>query len=113
MVVAVLVVIKVMMWAAAIINMVVAVEVLLIEVLADVKISVVDAIVIVLKFALSVLYSVDVPSDVNVDLLTDGVMFSALSGICIELLVDVNANAFVVVMTDLDFPVSTPLEFSC
>ena len=51
---------------------------------------------IALKFALPVSYSVDVPSDVNIDLFMD-------------VLGDVNVNAFAVV-TALEFPVRTPLE---
>ena len=108
-------VVGMLVWDTEISNVVVVVEVLVIDVLADVEIIVVGAIVIVLKFALPVSYSVDVPSsDVAVDLFMDaltGVMLGVLTGIGIGVLTDVGANAFaVVMMTDLEFPVSTALE---
>ena len=94
--------------------MVVVAEVFAIDVLADVEIILVGVIVIVLKFALPVSYSVDVPSsDVSVDLFMDAlasVMLAVLTGIGIGMLADVSANAFAVAMTALEFPVSTPLE---
>ena len=84
------------------------------DVLADVEIIVVGIIVIVLKFALPVSYSVDMPSsDVSLDLFMDALadaMLASLTGIGIGMLVDVGANAFAVAMTALEFPVSTPLE---
>ena len=113
-IVGVVVVVKVLMWVEAIVNMVVVVEVLVIDVLTDVEIIVVGAIVIVLKFALPVSYSVDVSSsDVTVDLFMyalAGVMIAVLNGIGIGVLTDFIANTFAVVMTALEFPVSTPLE---
>ena len=55
-------------------------------------------------------------SDVAVDLFVDAlaaVMIAVLTGIGIEMLSNVAANAFAVVMTALEFPVSTPSkEFS-
>ena len=99
-------VVKTLVWAAAMFNMVAVVEALVIDVLAGVEIIVVDIIVNVLKFALPVPYSVDASSDVAVDLL----MLGVLPGIGIAVLADVNANAFTVAMTALEFPVSTPLE---
>ena len=107
-VVVVVVVIKVLVWAEAIGNMVVVVGVLGIGVLADVEIIMAGVAVIVLKFALPVSYSVDVPSDVAVDLFMDGladVMLCVLNGISIEVLADVSVNTFGVVMTTLAFPV--------
>ena len=106
----VLVVGKVMVWVAAINNMVVVVEVLGVTVLVDVEFIVLAVSAIVLKFALAVTYSADVSSDVAVDLFMDalaGVMLRVLTGISIEVLVlaDVSANAFGVVMTTLAFPV--------
>ena len=98
---AVIVVVRVLVWAAAVINMVVVVEVLLSDVLADLEIIVVGVIVIVFKFALSVSYSIEVPSGVVVGLLTDalaGAILGDLSGIDVA---DVSA---------LEFPVPTPLE---
>ena len=113
-IVVVVLVVKVLVSVEAIINMVVVVEVMVIGVLADVEIFVVGVIVSVLKFAFSVSYSVDVPSsDVAVDLFMDAltdVMLAVLTGIDIDELADVGANAFAVVITALEFPVSTPLE---
>ena len=106
--------VKVLVWAVAIMDMVVVVEVLVIDVLADVEIIVVGAIVIVLKFALLVSYCVDVPSsEVDVDLFIDalaGAILGVLPGFGIEALADVNAIAFAVVMTALEFPMPTTLE---
>ena len=105
------VVVKVLVWDAAVINMVVVVEVF--DVLVTAEIIVVGVIVIVLKFALPDLSSVDVPSDVTVDLFMDavaGARLAVLPEIGIEVLSDVSANAFAVVMTALEFPVPTPLE---
>ena len=110
-IVVMVIVVKVMVCAAAIFN---KVDVLVIDVLADVEIIVVGAIVIVLKFALPVSYSVDVPSsDVAVELFMDalaGVMLAVLAGMGIGMLTGVSANAFTVAMTALEFPVSMPLE---
>ena len=97
----VFIVVKVMVWDAAIIDMAVVVEVLVIDVLDDAEFIVV---VIVLKFTLSSSQSLDVSSDVA------DVMLDVLSVLGVEVLTNVNANAFAVVMTALGFPVSTPLE---
>ena len=107
--VVVVVVVKVLVWVEAIVNMAAVVEVIVIDVLVDV-----GDIVMVLKFAFPVSYSVDVSSsgvavDLFMDELTD-VTIAALAGIGIDVLADVSANAFTVVMTALEFPVSTPLE---
>ena len=86
------------------------------DVLVTAEIIVVGVNVNVLKSALEVLSSVDVSSDVTVDLFMDaaaGAMLVVLSGIGIEVLSDVSASAFAVFMTASEFPVSTPLgEFS-
>ena len=95
-VVTVVAVAKVLVWAAVVIDMVV-VKVLVVGVSDDVEIIVVGVVVIVLKFALPVSCSIDVLSDVAVDL-SMGTM------------ADVSANAFAAVIIALDFPVSTPLE---
>ena len=74
----VLVLVKVLVWAAAIINMVVGVEVIVI----DAEIIGVGVIVFVLNFALTLLYSVDVLPGVYVDLFSDisaGVMLGVLN----------------------------------
>ena len=109
----VVVVVNVLLWVAAMIDMVVVVEVLVIDVLTGVEIIVVGAIVIVLEFASPESYSVDVPANVPIDLFVDmsaGVMLGFLPVIDIEVLVDVNTNDFTVAMTVLEFPVSIPLE---
>ena len=112
-IVTVSVVVKLLVWTAAVIDIVVVVGVLVIGVCIEVKLIVVGVIVIFLKCALPVSYSVDaitsnVDVDFFVDLLTD-IMLVVLPGIGVEVLADVNANAFTVV-TVLEFPVSTPLE---
>ena len=111
--VVVVVVAKVLVWDAAIIDMVMVVEVSAIGVMTDVEIIVIGVVVIVLKFALPVPYSVDVPSGVAVDLFmasSPGVMLGVRAGIGTEVLADVNANAFTAAMTALEFPVPSPLE---
>ena len=94
--------------------MAVVVEVSVIDVLADVVTVVVGVIVFVLKLALPASYSVGVPSDVAVglfmDALADTMLGFLLPGIDIEVLANVDVNAFAVVVTDLEFSVSTPLE---
>ena len=115
MTVAVFVVVKVLVWAAAIFDMVAVAEVpvLVIDVLVDVGFIMVCVIVIVLNFSLSASYSVGVSFDVTVclsmDTLTD-ILVGVLPAICIEALSVMNANVFTVVKTALEFPVSTPLE---
>ena len=97
---------KVLVWAAAIIDA--AVEVLVTKVLAGIVGVVIAS---ALKLALPASYSV--PVDVTVDFSVyplAGAMPGVLTGICIEVLADVNTNAFAVVMTALEFPVSTPSE---
>ena len=93
--------------------MVCVVEVLVIDVLVDVDIIAADVIVIVLKFILSVPYSVDTSSDVTVDLSMDvlagEMMIGVLPMICIEVLADSNAKNFAVVKTVVEFPVPTTL----
>ena len=110
-------VVKVLAWPESIINIFAVFEVLIIDVLAvlaDVEIIVVGAIVIVVKFVLPVSYSVNVSSSgVTVGLFMDalaGSMLGVLTGIGVEVLSDVSTNAFAVVITALEFPVSTPLE---
>jgi len=110
MAVVVSVVTKVMLWAASIIDLVLVIEVLVIEELAGVKFIEVGVIGFVFKFALSVSYS-DVAADLTIDALAV-VMIGSLAAIGSEGLAeaDANANAFAVVMTALEFPVSTALE---
>ena len=108
------IVIKVLVWRdSPIINMAVVVEVSVIDVLADVETVVVGVIVFVLKLAWPASYSAGVPSDVTVDLFMDALadtMLGFLPGIDIEVLANVDVNAFAVVVTDLEFSVSTPLK---
>ena len=113
-IVVVVAVVKVLVWAAAVIDMGVVVEALAINVLADVEPIVMGVIMIVLKFASPVPYSVDVPSsDADVDSFKDALAeatLRALTGIGIEVLADASANVLAVVMAALEFPVSAPLE---
>ena len=91
----------------------VVVEALVIAVLADVGLIVVRDIVIPLKLVVSVSYNVGVPAARDFDLLMDaatGAMLGVLPEVGIEMLADVNANAFAVLITAFEFPVSTPLE---
>ena len=70
-------------------------------------------IVVVLKSALPVSRPVDMRSDVDVDIFMDEVaatMLGVLPRIAIEVFTGVRADAFAVIMTALEFPVSTPLE---
>ena len=88
----------------------VVVEVLIIDVLADVEIIVVGVIAIVLMSVLKVSYSVDVTSGEAFDLFVDAWMLDVRAGIALLLLAGVNANAIAVVTTALEFPVSTALK---
>ena len=99
-----IVVVKVLVWVAPIVNMVGVVGVLSIEVLPDVEVIMVGVILNVLKVALPVSYSVDVSSDVAVDLFMDAVMLAVLPGIDTEALADMSDNAVAVVITALEFP---------
>ena len=106
---------KVLVRDAAIMNMAAVVEVLFIVLLTGMEIVVVGVIRVDLKSAVSVSYSVDMPSALAVDLSMVALaitMLGVLLGIGIAVLADVNANAnaFVLVMTALDSPVPTPLE---
>ena len=89
-----------MVWDAAMINIEAIVEVLVIDVLADED-------TVITSFSVDV--SSDVPVNFFVDVLTD-VILGILPDISIEVLTDVGANAFVVVMTALEFPMSSTLE---
>ena len=111
-----IVVVKAVVWTTAIIDMAVVVEVSTIDVMADVEIIVTSTATIVLKFASSVSYSVDVPSKVAVDLFMDALsgamILGVLTGIVIgkEVFADANANIFSVVMTGFACRVTSPLE---
>ena len=97
--VVVVVVVKVMRRDGGIISMVSVVEVLVI--------------VFVWKSALPVSCSVDMPSGVDADLFMDeeaATMRGVITRIVIEVFTDVSANAFAVIVTALEFPVSTLLE---
>ena len=102
-----------MVWNTATIKIGMIVEVRVIDVLADEDIIAVGAIVMFVKFAVIVSRSVGVSSEVSVnffvDVLTD-LMPGILPDISIEVLTDVNKNACAVVITVLEFPVSTPPE---
>ena len=107
-------VVKVMMWVETIGNMEVEVGVLMIDVLSNAEIIVAGAIVIVLKFALPVSYSVDasssavaVDSCAFVDALA-GVILAVLVGIGFGVIPDVISNEFAFGISTLDLPMSTP-----
>ena len=88
--------------------MVVVVEALVIDVLTDVELIVLGVIVIALKLVVSVPYTVGVSAAMAV-VMTD-IMLGVPTEKGVEVLADVNTNAFVVVITAFEFPVSTPLE---
>ena len=98
------VMVKVMVWVEAMVDMEAVVEVRVIDALADVEIIMVGLNVIVFNCVF--------PSSNAVDVSSDGtdVMLGVLTGIDIEVLDDVNANEFAVVLTTLELPVSTPLN---
>ena len=104
-IVVVVVVVKVLVRAAAIVSMVAVVEVLVSGVLTDVEIIAVRVIVIVLKVSLPMPYSLDVPSGLFVDSFMD-----ASAGVVRAVLPAIGVGVLAVVMTPLEFPVSTPLE---
>ena len=109
----VVLVVEVLVKDTAIMDVVVVVEVMFIGVLADVENVVAGVIVTVFRFSLTVSNTVDVPSGVAVDLFMDelaGVMLAVLPDITIEVLTGVNGNAFAVIMTALEFSMSSTLE---
>ena len=105
-IVIVVVVVKVLVWDAAIINVGVVDGVLVIDV--DII-----AVLIVLNFGFPASYFVDVQSGVDVKLFMDmsaGAMLGLLPGIGTEVFAGVNANTFAVVIADVEFPMSATLE---
>ena len=96
------------------------VEVVVIGVWVDVLINAVDAVAIVLRFAVSASYSVYVMSGAEVELLMDefagvlaDIILGFLSGTGVDALLDVNVNVFAGVVTVM-FVISAPLErFGC
>ena len=102
----VVVVVKVLVWATSIVHIVVIAVVVVVVVVVVVEVLVID--VYVLKFALPA--SCSVPSEAAVDLSMDVLTGVKLGLISIEVLADASANAFTLVMTALELPVSTPLE---
>ena len=94
--VALVVVVKVLVWE--IVNTVVTFKGLVIDVLTDVEIVMVGAIVNILKFVLPISYSEDVPSDLDVDWFRDALMVGVLTGIGIEGFADVSVEDFAVVI---------------
>ena len=109
----VIVVVKVLVRDAAIIGIVVVVEMLpndgrvdvVIDKLTGVEIIVVGAVVSALKFAVP--YCVDVVSAVVVNELTDAlacVIMDFISGIAVEMSVDANVNVFKSLMTAFAVP---------
>ena len=107
---AVVLVAKVLVWAEALINMIA-------EGLVIVTVNVwVDAIAdaeIALEFAVTESHSVDVVLDVFINALAD-VMIGFLPAVGVDSLAALNVNISAVVMTVLEFTMSTPLEeFRC
>ena len=109
-VVMVTVVIKVMVRAGAVTDMLV--KVLTIGMLIDVT----DAVAIDLEIAAPVPYSADVLADVAADMLMDALtdmILGVLPGIGVDVLMDVNVNAFRGAIT-VEFVMSAPLGvFNC
>ena len=106
---AVVVVVKLLVWAASTTNTVVVVEAFVIDLLVDVRIIMRGVIVIALKSSFPVSYSVDVSWEAIADLsggILSGVMLRALFGIGVEMLPDV----ITVTITALECPMSTLLE---
>ena len=89
---------------------VVVVEALAIAVLDDVELIILGVIVMPLKVAVSVSYTVGVPADMTVAVAD--VMLGVPTEKRVEVLADVNTNAFVVVITAFELPVSRPMEES-
>ena len=113
MVVVVVAVVKVLMWAGAVVGRIVVTEVLFIDVWADlvikmlagVGIIVVAAVIIILEFAVPISYVVYVLSDdALINVLTSGFVPS----IAVEVLADANANVFASLVTALEFAVTKP-----
>ena len=103
------VVAKLLVWDTSIINIVVAVDVLSIDMFADVEIIVLTVVVIALDFAVTVSHSADVVVGMLIDVLAD-VIIGVLSSIGVDVLTDVNVNIFAVVMTVLEFAVPASSE---
>ena len=119
--VAMIVVVKVLVLAVAVIKTVVGLDVLVVDVradlvrdtLADMEIIVLPTVVFVSEFVASERYSADVLSDEVTDELVNAlgdIIRSFVSDIGVEVLADVNANIFEAVMTALELAPSTPLE---
>ena len=111
------VVTKVLVWTAAIVNMVVEVEALVVDVCAGVVVDtlhgvdiiVMPAIVSDSELAGPISYFVDVLSDMVVDALVEAVaeiIMVFVTGIDVEVL---NVNAFAFLTTALEFDVPKPL----
>ena len=99
-IVVVVVVVRVLVWDAATIDLVVLVEALFIDVLAEV--------VTALDFSVTASYFGDVPSGAVVDALTGevaDVVMGFVTGIRVEVLADANVS----LVTDLEFNVPKPL----
>ena len=117
-VVALVVVAKVLVWAATAIGAVIVVlEDLAMDLLAGVDVIIVCMIEIFLTFVSTVPSSVDVPSDVAVDLSMNAwpaTTLGVLAGLSVKVLSGVSANAFGAAMIASEFFVPTILDaFSC
>ena len=115
-IVVVVIAVNVLVWTAAVINMEVVVEVLVIDVRAEViidtlvapEIIVVAAAVIALEFALPISYFVDVLSDMVVDAFALTCAMAFVSDIGVEVLADANANIFAFLVTALELALPKP-----
>ena len=100
-----IVVVRVLLWDTAIIDIVVVDKVLFTGVWADVMIA--------SEFAVTVSYFGDVLSGMVVGAVTDAMM-DFVSDIGVEVLADANVNVFASLMTALEFAVPKPLGgFRC
>ena len=104
-----LVVVKVLVWDAAMVSMISVVEVLVVEAWVDVEIFAVGVLVIVLEFVFRVSDSIGVTVGVFTDARA-GVILRGLTAIAIEVFAAVNTTAFAVGISVLEFPVITSLE---
>ena len=104
------VVIKVLLWDAAIVNRVAIVEVLVIDELTNVGIIVVGAIVIALTFVVPVSYAVgDVAGKLFMDALTDA-MLDVLTKIGSDVLAGASVNVCAVAVIAVEFRACPSLE---
>ena len=86
-------VVMVLVWADTVLKM------LVVELVIDVRVDVVTVVAIALEFAVTAPHSIDAANDVTIDALTHGIGVDVEAG--------VNVDSFAVLMTVLDFSIST------